>query len=126
MPVTLTVSDAHRQALVESANPVPDAVNGTAMIDTGASSTCIDQRAAERAGLPTIQKAMMASASHANHEVPVYAAKLVIPQFSAIDVPYALGANLESLNLVALIGRDLLQAAVLVYNGTDGSIALSI
>lgn len=126
MPVTLMVSDAHRQALVQQANPVPAAVNGTALIDTGASSTCIDQMAAEKAGLPTIQKAMMASASHAEHEVPVYAAKLVIPQFSAIDVPYAMGANLDGLNLIALVGRDLLQAAVLVYNGTDGSIALSI
>ena len=68
----------------------------------------------------------MASASHAQHEVPVYSAKLVIPQFSAIDVAYAMGANLDGMNLVALVGRDLLQTAVLVYNGTDGSIALSI
>ena len=68
----------------------------------------------------------MASASHAQHEVPVYPAKLVIPQFSAIDVPYAMGASLDGLNLIALVGRDLLQAGVLVYNGTDGSIALSI
>lgn len=50
----------------------------------------------------------------------------MIPQFSAIDVPYALGANLDSQGLVALMGRDLLQVAVLVYNGTDGSIALSV
>lgn len=68
----------------------------------------------------------MASASHTKHEVPVYSAELVIPQFSAIDAEYAMGANLDGMNLVALFGRDLLQAAVLVYNGTDGSIALSI
>ena len=75
VPVILTVSDAHREALVESASqPIPDAVNGTAMIDTGASGTCIDQSEAERAGLPTIDKAIMASASHTGHEVPVYSA----------------------------------------------------
>ena len=68
----------------------------------------------------------MASASHAKHKVPVYSAKLVIPDFSAIDVEYAMGASLDEMNLIALIGRDLLQGAVLVYNGTDGSISLSI
>ena len=104
---------------------MPAVVNGSALIDTGASGTCIDQKAAEQAGLPVIDKAMMASASHAKHEVPVYGAKLVIPHFSAIDVEYAMGANLDEMNLIALIGRDLLQRAVLVYNGTDGSIALN-
>ena len=126
VPVTLMISDAHRKILGEEGKPVPAVVNGTALIDTGASSTCIDQQAAERAGLPVIDKAMMASASHAKHEVPVYSAKLVIPDFSAIDVEYAMGASLDEMNLIALIGRDLLQGAVLVYNGTDGSIALSI
>ena len=73
-----------RRILEGQGKPVPAVVNGTALIDTGASSTCIDQKAAEEAGLPTIAKAAMASASHAQHEVPVYSAKLVIPQFSAI------------------------------------------
>ena len=126
VPVTLMISDAHRKILGEEGKPVPAVVNGTALIDTGASRTCIDQGAAEEAGLPTIAKAAMASASHAEHEVPVYSAKLVIPQFSDIDVAYAMGANLDGMGLTALIGRDLLQTAVLVYNGTDGSIALSI
>lgn len=37
-----------------------------------------------------------------------------------------MGANLDGQNLIALIGRDVLQAAVLVYNGTDGAVSLSI
>ena len=126
VPVSLMISDAHRKVLGEEGRLVPPVVNGTALIDTGASNTCIDQGAAEKAGLPTIGKAAMASASHPEHEVPVYSAKLVIPQFSDIDVAYAMGANLGGMGLTALIGRDLLQRAVLVYNGTDGSIALSI
>ena len=70
---------------------------------------------------------MMSSASHTKHEVPVYGGgKLVIPEFSDIELEYATGANLDGLNLIALIGRDILQATVLVYNGTDGSISLSI
>ena len=60
------------------------------------------------------------------HEVPVFAGKLVIPDFIDINLEYALGANLGGQNLIALIGRDLLQSAVLVYNGTDGTVSLSI
>ena len=48
------------------------------------------------------------------------------PHFIDINLEYALGANLGGQNLIALIGRDLLQSAVLVYNGTDGTVSLSI
>ena len=69
---------------------------------------------------------MMATASHAEHEVLVFAGKLVIPDFTDIDLEYAVGANLDGQNAIALIGRDVLQSAVLVYNGTDGTVSLSI
>ncbi len=104
---------------------MPDAIHGLALIDTGASNTCFDQQAALNAGLPVIDMGMMASASHAEQDVPVFAGKLVIPEFN-IDTEYALGANLDGQHLIALIGRDLLQSAVLVYNGTDGTVSLSI
>lgn len=119
------VSDSHRQLLAKQGAPVPDAIHGQALIDTGASNTCVDQQAAVKAGLPLIDMAVMTSATHAQHDVPVFAAKLVIPDFS-IDAEYALGANLDDQNLIALIGRDVLQEAVLVYNGTAGTVSLSI
>ena len=126
VPATLMVSDSHRQLLATQGKPVPDAIHGLALIDTGASNTCFDQQAALNAGLPIIDMGMMASASHAEQDVPVFAGRLVIPEFTNIDTEYALGANLDGQNLIALIGRDLLQSAVLVYNGTDGTVSLSI
>ena len=121
----LTISDSHRELLATQGKPVPDPIHGLALIDTGASNTCFDQQAALKAGLPVIDMAMMASASHPQQDVPVFAGKIVIPRFD-IDTEYALGANLDGQNLIALIGRDLLQSAVLVYNGTDGTVSLSI
>lgn len=126
LPTTMMVSDSHGQALAQRGIQVPDAVNGFALIDTGAGGTCVDQQSATKAGLPIIDKTIMRSASHTEHEVPVFAGKLVIPQFIDINLEYALGANLGGQNLIALIGRDLLQSAVLVYNGTDGTVSLSI
>ena len=104
---------------------MPDPIHGLALIDTGASNTCFDQQAALKAGLPVVDGAMMASASHAKQDVPVFAGKLVIPEFN-IDTEFAPGANLGGQNLIALIGRDVLQSAVLVYNRTDGTVPLSI
>ena len=79
VPTTLMVSDSHRQLLATQGKPVPEAIHGLALIDTGASNTCVDQQAARKAGLPVIDLALMTSASHAKHDVPVFAAKLVIP-----------------------------------------------
>ena len=124
LPVTLMVSDSHRQILAQRGEPAPAASNGFALIDTGA--TCVDRATADGAGLPVIGKAMMHTASHANHEVPVYSGKLSIPSFGDVELEYAMGANLDGQNLIALIGHDVLQAAVLVYNGTDGTVSLSI
>jgi len=126
VPTMLMVSDSHRQLLASQGKAVPDAVHGLALIDTGASNTCFDQQAALNAGLPVMDMGMMTSASHTKQDVPVFAGRLVIPEFTSIDTEYALGANLGGQNLIALIGRDLLQSAVLVYNGTDGTVSLSI
>ena len=126
LPATLTILDSERQMLALRGEPVPTAINGFALIDTGADKTCVDRATADRAGLPVVGKATMHSASHADHEVPVYNGKLSIPGIDDIELEYAMGANLESQNLIALIGRDFLQAAVLVYNGTAGTVSLSI
>ena len=126
VPAILAVSDAHRQILARRGEPAPDTIDGFALIDTGASGTCVDQEAAAKVGLPVIDRAMMNSASHAKHEVPVYSGKLVVPEFIDINMECAMGASLDGQNLIALIGRDLLQAAVLVYNGMDGTASLSL
>ena len=91
LPVTLMVSDVHRQMLAQRGEPAPNAINGFALVDTGASATCVDQEAAESAGLPVIGKAAMHTASHAEHEAPVYSGKLSIPNFGDMELEFAMG-----------------------------------
>ena len=79
LPVTLTLSDEAQKAYIESGERPPAGVGGLAMIDTGATATCIDIEAAKRAGLPTAGTARMTSASHANQNVPAFAGKIVGP-----------------------------------------------
>ena len=95
------------------------------MIDIGASVTCFDIGAATRLGLPVIDQTNMISASHSENPVPIFYGKLTFAGFS-FDCLRAMGANLALQDLVALIGRDLLQHEPLFCNGSDDSVASSM
>ena len=124
LTATLTLSDRQQQSEAVSGRG-SRSVSGSALIDTGASHTCLDQQVANDLGLTIFGTGRMTSASHSDVEVPLFVGKLVLPNIT-INVEGAMGARLEEQGLIALIGRDLLQNAVLIYNGVDGSVTLSI
>lgn len=125
LPVLLSVSEEVLQTLMTEGKPIPEPVTGLALIDTGATRTCVDETAARKAGLPTRGTAKMASASHPEHEVPLFAGRIVMDG-ATINTPTAMGADLSGFpGLVALIGRDMLQNCLFVYDGNAGSISLA-
>ena len=106
---------------------MPGAIAGLALIDTGAAQTCFDAQIAEDAQLPLVGTATMSSATEHAVQVPVFAGQLIVAGNINIDVEHGMGANLSGLpGVIALLGRDVLAMCVLVYNGTDGSVSLSI
>ena len=127
IPVTITLSDEGQLAYAAQGEKPPEAVNGMALVDTGASHTCFDSAAAARARLPIVGVGRMHSASHRAHETPQFSGKIVAPTV-AIDVPRGMGASLSDFDdrLIALIGRDVLASAVFVYNGPAGHYSLAI
>ena len=127
VPVNLTLLPDLLKAKAEKRESLPPVVAGLALIDTGASQTCFDQDAASQAKLPVVGAAAMASATDHAVEVPVFAGQLLLAGGININVEQGMGARLSGMpGVIALIGRDLLQSAVLVYNGTDGSVSLSV
>lgn len=107
------------------------AQQGAAIIDTGASQTCVDAETAKRAGWPMIDTAELSSVTHPDQEVPVFAGHLFSTTLQReIHVNRWMGVNLRpnesALPVVALIGRDLLQQALFIYNGHDGSFSLAL
>ena len=124
-PVTLTLLDTHQRAARQWQREV-NPVTGAALIDTGASRTCFDVDAATQAHLPIIGAGQMASATHDNHTVPLYAGMISVPSMGDLRVPEAMGAALKNQGLIALIGRDALYNAVFFYNGMDGSFTLAL
>jgi predicted aspartyl protease len=105
---------------------VPTPVSGSALIDTGASQTCIDDAIDQQLQLPVIDVVNMTSASHASTQQNIYPVLIEVVGGIRINVPRAMGANLASQSLAALIGRDFLQRCTLFYNGPSGLITLAL
>ena len=124
--VTITPLQDQIQTLSEQGKDIPEPVTGFALIDTGASVTCVDQEAAAKAGLVTVGSAHLTSATHTNETVPVYAGRLTIPGLGEFKTLQAFGAKLAPLGFTALIARDVLMGCVLVYNGIDASFSISL
>jgi predicted aspartyl protease len=127
MQVTVTLADAVAEQWVRNGIEVPGTETGLALIDTGASRTCIDDTVAERLGFPVVDVVKMASASHSQHNANVYPIKFEVVGFPIkMDIARAMGANLQSQGYLLLIGRDVLSRMTLHYNGLSGQFTLSI
>ncbi len=118
--------DTRMQALTELGEQPPDIVSGMALIDTGASITCVNESSARQAGFIVIDQGIMSSTSHSNHKVPIFAGEIVVTNIGKLPVSRVMGANLDDQGIIALIGRDVLQHAILVYTGLDGAFSLSL
>lgn len=127
LPVAVEVPSAHSRVLVAHGLPVPQPVVGRALVDTGATHTCIDKQVAKRLGLPPLSSRDVLTASGITRQ-PVYFVMLTIATDPAqkIDPLPVLGADLAAAahGLIALIGRDLLARMALLYLGPAGEWAL--
>jgi len=125
--VTVNLEQSAAQALVQQGGQLPPPITGLALIDTGASVTCIDEAAAQRLKLPVIDVVTMSSASHARTEQNVYPIQIEIAGFPIrLQAPKAVGAELTPHGIVSLIGRDVLSGCTFFYDGITGQIILSI
>lgn len=122
--VALHFPAAVARELVNRGETLSNSIVGEALIDTGSSSSCIDIEAATELGLKLIDVTKMHSASHSDHEVPVYFASLEILGMGARFELRTMGGALRAQNLIALIGRDALAGSVLFYDGPTGQTTL--
>ena len=64
--VTLSPLEAQLKSYADRGDNPPTPVVGWALINTGASATCVDQNAAQSAGLAVVDSGPMTSATHDN------------------------------------------------------------
>ena len=128
VPVVVSVAQVIAEEWTRQGLPIPQPVAGLALIDTGASTTCIDEQAANSLHLPTVDVVNVATASQAFAQLNVYPIRIEIigaTQPINLDLPRAIGAPLAAQDLLLLVGRDVLQHCTLFYNGV-GEITLAV
>ena len=103
--------------------PVPS-IKAVALIDTGASSTCISQNIANKLSLIPFDAQVVHTAGGETKQL-LYDVGIVLPisQPNVICVQ-APCADLSGQPYQVLIGRDILGACTLFYNGPDNSFSL--
>ncbi len=132
IPVEIAVPPALAQHLIATNAPVPAPVNGMALIDTGASITSVDNSVFQSLGVQPVGVAMVGGA-HGAAQQPVFPASISFPGTQLVGLAFnqVLGCNIVGQNtgtplpLIALVGRDLLQYFVMVYNGPMGGITFA-
>ena len=110
-------------------DPVPKvpAFRHAALVDTGAQETSIDADLAHALNLPVAGRQRVAGVL-GSREVTTYRAQLYIPSLHWVIAGYFAGVQLasEGMPFHALIGRHFLRHARLTYDGSTGSVTLSI
>jgi hypothetical protein len=135
--ITLARQDLLRRR--QANQPVPQPVTVTALLDSGAESTCIDPGVVARLNLPICGSGFTLAPGVASGPVVLGGA---LPHFSYDAGLVILFPNQPKMNLVipdlpvdtlpllafgieAVIGRDVLASCVLVINGPGGSATLA-
>ena len=126
--IIIGVSESLSKALQHSGEKIPDPKAGHALIDTGASHSCIDLDFAAQLKLPIVDRQTMMTPSHSEHICPVYSGAYleIIGAGRSPDNIKLLGASLKEQSINVLAGRDILANGILIYNGAEGLISFAI
>jgi predicted aspartyl protease len=128
--ILVGVSAGRLQALKQAAKPIPNAIQIRALIDTGASCTCIDPAVLKNLGLSPTGSTPIHTPTTGDqaHNANQYDVSLVLLhpklQLTLQAVP-VVEASLMIQGIQALIGRDVLKNCLFVYDGQTGIFTLA-
>ena len=130
VPVVARVPTQLDALLRKQGNCVPAPVSGMGLIDTGASLTMVDEAAVRQLGVSPVGETRLGTPQGTCRS-------LLFPMRISIEVPpntpmiaaeiarVAVGP-LAQQGLLCLIGRDILQHCLLVYDGLNGRFTIAI
>lgn len=128
------MSQQRREALTEAGEPIPTAVRVRALVDTGASCTCVDPSIIQQLDLTPTGSVPVHTPSSGDSPPTKnqYDVSLGIPGATEDHLPLVLQTIpvveadlLASQGFAVLIGRDILKDCILVYNGQMGFFTLA-
>lgn len=106
----------HREPKAVSEEGVPAFYESAAMIDTGASDTCIDYRIAHALKLRQIDQRTIGTVG-GPIEVAVFLGELEIPQLGFRRLDRFFAPKIDRINYSMLIGRSVLREFIFTYDG---------
>jgi hypothetical protein len=112
--------------LVDPNQPQPEGHATHALIDTGATQSCIDIQLAESLGLPIVDEITLGGAAGAKRH-DVYAARVTIPSLEIAQFGPFAGVDLEGGEQAhrVLLGRTFLQGTVMIYDGLRAQVTIA-
>jgi predicted aspartyl protease len=129
--VEISIPAQLKAYLAEEGLPIPEPRVGFALIDTGASASAVDAKVFYVLGIAPIDR-ITTSTPHGEAESEVYAASVAFPGLDLAEMPMEtlIGCDLnwdhaEGKEIIMLLGRNILQDFLFVYNGRSGDIALA-
>jgi predicted aspartyl protease len=118
------VPSAVEDALAAAGDPVPSAVTVQAIIDTGASSTVVRTGTCRGLGLNPVGVINIHTPSSADVPCEQFSVRIAFPN-NVQGTAIVTEAPMPGQGIQALIGRDVLSQAVLVYIGFANTFSLS-
>lgn len=128
--VLVGVSSPRRDALIKAGYPVPQQVNMRALIDSGASCTCVDPSIIEQLGVTPSGSTQIHTPSTSGAPVTCnqYDIGLILVHPKITYTFHALAVietKLASQGIHALLGRDVLAECLFIYDGASGNYTLA-
>ncbi len=111
---------------VAVAIPAPQLKGSHALVDTGATISCIDSAVAAALQLPIVDRQKI-SGSGGIHEVNMHIGQIFIPELNVTIYGSFAGVDLSAGGQphVVLIGRMFLQHVTLNYDGLNGTVTIT-
>lgn len=129
LQVEVSIPSALEQHLAAQNQPIPAPITGWALIDTGATRSCVDTKTITQLGLKPIGVTQMGTARGPVKQ-HLYPAKFRFPgeeleiEFSSVVGVNLTGQSVAGRDLIVLLGRDVLSRCILIYNGPGGFFTL--
>jgi hypothetical protein len=124
LDIQVGITSVEEAAARAVGDPVPTPFTVTALIDTGASHTVLQQTLPAQLGLQPVSSTAFWTAATTGVVYPQYTVRLFFPHGVEIEV-LAVEMPLPGPHVQCLIGRDVLADAVLVYLGESNLFSLS-
>lgn len=125
LAVEVSLHPALEVAFQKGGKPIPPPAVGKALLDTGCTFTCVDAAVLTELGIPTMGEVNIGTAGGAK-TFGQFPATISFPGSPLPTIrSVVVGADLAAQGLMCLIGRDLLQNFIVVYNGPGGLITIA-